>query len=155
MELPVRKIVRLQNFDYSSTNSYFLTICTHEKHCIFGRVSQLNLLGQIAEEDLLQIPDHYQGVRIDHCVVMPNHVHAILSLEGETVKHPTIQQIVSLYKAGVSRKIRKRDPKRIVWQRSFYEHVIRNQNDYDMIWNYIENNPVKWEMDRFYRTDVK
>ncbi len=145
-----RKVVRLQNFDYSSVNHYFITICTDEKKCIFGNVRQLNPFGEIAKKDIQELPSYYDGIWVEHFVVMPNHIHMILVIE-KNLENVTVNQIISLYKAGVSRKIRKRNPDCKVWQRSFYEHVIRNQADHDNIWNYIENNPLKWELDRFYK----
>ncbi len=154
MQFYSRKIVRLPDFDYSSVNFYFLTVCTHEKACLFGSTRNLSSLGEIAKQDMLQLPSFYQGVKVDHFVVMPNHIHAILVLEGEEKKHPAISQIVSAYKAGVSRKAHVQYPNFKIWQRSFYEHVIRNDREYQRIWNYIENNPQKWEEDRFYVSDM-
>ncbi len=150
MEYPTRKVIRLQNYDYSRVNYYFLTLCSYEKACIFGSIEQDSRIGAIARKGLMEIPDHYQGVRVDHFVVMPNHIHMILVLEEDNIQYPNISQIISWYKAGVSREVRKVIPDMKVWQRSFYDHVIRDQQDYENIWNYIENNPLKWKDDRFY-----
>ncbi len=141
-----RKVVRLPNFDYSSPNVYFITICTQDKACIFGTVHTLSPLGQLARTELESVPRHHPEVHLEKYVIMPNHVHAIMRLDADVGIRSPIPQIVSLYKAAVSRKAGKK-----LWQRSFYEHVVRNQAEYDQIWNYIENNPMKWEMDRFYR----
>ena len=142
-----RKSARIPNFDYSSCNYYFVTICTHNRRCIFGSVDQLNLLGKIARDMILKLPDYYTGVNIDHFVVMPNHVHFILVLEKSD---NNLNQIIAQYKSGVSREIHKIDPNVSVWQRSYHDHVIRNQASYDKIWNYIEGNPQKWKEDCFY-----
>ncbi len=150
MEYPTRKGIRLQNFDYSSVSYYFLTVCSYEKRCIFGSLSRDSEIGAIVREELKEIPNRYDGVMLDHYVIMPNHIHMILVLEGETFFHPDVSHIVSCFKAGVTRKIRKKYPNLKVWQRTFYDHIIRGKEDYENIWNYIENNPLKWEEDRFH-----
>ena len=80
---------------------------------------------------------------------MPNHVHAIVAIEGENQRH-RLDTIIGLYKSGVTREIRKEIPNIQIWQRSFHDHVIRNQQQYEKIWTYIDNNPLKWELDCFY-----
>ena len=85
-----RKSARIPNYDYSGNNYYFITICTYHRLCIFGNPNQLNWLGQIVERHILNITSHYEGVRIDKFVVMPNHIHLIIALEnGE--KNPDIR----------------------------------------------------------------
>jgi REP element-mobilizing transposase RayT len=147
-----RKSPRLKDYDYSSENYYFVTICTHDKKCIFGTPEELNALGIIAKTELLQIPSHFDHVKIDQCVVMPNHVHAIVVIgcgncEGTTEK---LDMIVGQYKSGVTRKIRNLVPEMEVWQRSFHDHVIRSRSSYEKIWEYIAFNPQGWEKDCFY-----
>ena len=78
MELPNRKKLRLEGFDYSSENYYFVTVCTYNKVKLFGEPSNLSNFGKIAKEDLLSIADHYNGIKIDKYVIMPNHIHAII-----------------------------------------------------------------------------
>ena len=143
-----RKSPRIPGFDYSSVNYYFLTVCTHNRKCIFGKPEQLNLFGKIAEEKIKEIPIHYQNAKIDKYVVMPNHVHMILiiSVEGSM----KADQIIAQYKSAVTKKIREIEPKKEVWQRSFHDHIIRNQNSYEKIRNYIDGNPLKWKDDCFY-----
>ncbi len=141
-----RKVVRLQNFDYSSPNAYFITICTLNKSCIFGTTNHLSSLGNIAYQELTELPKHHPEVLLEKYVVMPNHIHAIIQLDSAVQQRLTIPQLIGLYKAAVSRRAGK-----AIWQRSFYEHTIRNQAEYDEIWTYIDNNPMKWELDRFYR----
>ena len=80
MELPKRKSPRISNYDYSSANYYFITICTHEKRCIFGEPGQLNWIGECAKEYLLKIGLLYPNVRIDKYVIMPNHIHVIFDV---------------------------------------------------------------------------
>ena len=147
--LPKRKSPRIPEYDYSTPNYYFITICTHEKKCIFGNPGKLNALGKIAEECLLNIPKIYAGVHIDKYVVMPNHVHAIMVVNSDDVKK-SISQIIGQYKMAVTKLIRQCEPEKIIWQRSFHDHIIRNQQRYELIWMYIENNPIKWVEDCFH-----
>ena len=147
MSYPVRKSPRLPNYDYSSTNYYFITICTHEKKCFFGNLNQLNALGKIAQQEIIDIPQHYTGVSVDCYVVMPNHIHAIITLDRCDT---SLDQIIGQYKSGVSRKAKILMPTQPLWQRSFHDHVIRSQASYEKIWNYITHNAQKWEEDRFY-----
>ena len=144
-----RKSTRISNFDYSQSYYYFITICTHETQCIFGSPNNLSQLGQITEKHIQNIPSFYQNVFIDKYVVMPNHVHLILVLNnGE--KNPAVPLIIGQFKRGVTKEIHRFDPDRIVWQRSFHDHIIRNQAGYERIWTYIDNNPLKWEEDCFF-----
>ena len=142
-----RKSARIPNFDYSSRNYYFVTICTKNRRCIFGLPDILNRYGKIAEEEILKISSHYEGVTIDKYVVMPNHVHMIVILENE---NHNLNQVIAQYKSGVTRWIRKFLPDVTVWQRSYHDHVIRNQAAYEKIWLYIEANPMNWNKDCFY-----
>ena len=152
MDIPTRKATRIPGFDYSSENYYFVTICTHEKKCIFGAAGKLNALGRIAERDLRELDIHYHGAHIDKMVVMPNHIHAIIVIgcQNKDMTYPSLNTIVGQYKSGVTRKIREAVPKMKVWQRSYHDHVIRNRADYEKIWNYIDGNPRKWMDDCYY-----
>ena len=144
-----RKSTRIPNYDYSSCNYYFITICTHNRKCIFGTPEQLNDIGKTVNKHILQIEAHYQNVIVEKYVVMPNHIHIILALQ-EMKDSPNINQIVGQFKSGVSREIHKLIPEMEVWQRSFHDHIIRSQKSYEKIWLYIENNPVNWNKDCFF-----
>ena len=144
---PSRKNPRMSSIDYTSPNHYFVTVCTHGKVCIFGNPGQLNHLGQIAADAIANIPNHFPGVRIDKYVVMPNHIHTIIVLDGHDTN---LSVVVGLYKSHVTKQIHAIFPNLKVWQSSFHDHVIRNQRSYEKIWNYIEGNPSKWEDDCFY-----
>ena len=144
-----RKSIRIPNYDYSTCNYYFLTICTHNRRCIFGNPGKLNQFGRIAESHILQLEKHYQGLLVEKYVVMPNHIHMIIQLEDHS-QVPDIRQVMAQYKSGVSREIRKNDQSINVWQRSFHDHIIRNQKSFENIWLYIEGNPQCWEKDCFY-----
>ncbi len=152
MEKPVRKPTRIPNYDYSKDNYYFVTICTQNKKCIFGSIKELSRYGEIAADSVVDIPAHHSGVRIDKYVVMPNHVHMIVIIGSGTGegKNPDLNQIIGLYKSAVTRKIHDTDHDLQVWQRSFHDHVIRNQKDYERIWCYIDTNPMRWDKDCFY-----
>ena len=145
----MRKSPRIPGYDYASSNYYFITICTHENRCIFGLPNGLNQMGMIAEKEITNLSLHYATVFIDKFVVMPNHIHMILIIEDGD-NNPNLNQIVAQYKSGVTRKIREIFPDIKVWQRSYHDHVIRDQKGYEKIWIYIENNPLKWEEDCFY-----
>ena len=147
MLYPVRKSTRLPGFDYTQPNYYFVTICAHEKQCLFGAPDFLNGIGKIAYTEMENLPSHYSGVFVDCFVIMPNHVHAILVLENTTV---SLDKIIGLYKSGVSRRARPITQGKPLWQRSFHDHVIRNQASYEKIWNYVTHNSQKWEDDYFY-----
>ena len=144
-----RKATRIPHYDYSSSNYYFVTICTHNRKCLFGTPDHLNRLGHIVTEQILQISSHYQNVRVDKYVVMPNHVHMILVLQ-EMKQGPSVSQIIGQLKSGVTRDIHRILPELKVWQRSFHDHIIRNQAGYEKIWLYIEGNPINWSKDCFY-----
>ena len=149
MDLPKRKSPRIPNYHYGLPNYYFITICTHEKKCLFGKPNALNQLGKVAKEYMEKIPNIYPDIKLDKYVIMPNHVHAILIISGIT-ENKNLSTIVGQFKKAVTKKIREIHPEMMVWQRSFHDHIIRNQNGYEKIWQYIENNPIKWEEDCFY-----
>ena len=152
MELPKRKTIRLKNFDYSGSYYYFITICTHEKKCIFGNINQLNQYGKITEKCIKKIHEVFPSVYIDEYIVMPNHVHMILFTENALQKGnlPNIPTIVGQFKMAVTKEIRKVNPNCIVWQRSFYDHVIRNEKSYCEIWKYVKYNDQKWAEDCYF-----
>ena len=109
---PKRKSPRIPGYDYATPNYYFITICTHEKNCIFWSGGKLNTFGQIAFDAAMQISAHFPGNRVDSFVVMPNHIHMILVVEpGGTDATVVIGQ----YKSQVSKEIHKIDPKRKIW----------------------------------------
>ena len=99
-------------------------------------------MGKIAREYMESIPNIYTEVKLDKYVIMPNHVHAILIISEMTEKN--LSTIVGQYKKAVTKKIREIHPEMMVWQRSFHDHIIRNQNGYEKIWQYIENNLLKY-----------
>ena len=166
LDLPQRKNIRLKGYDYSNAGYYFITICTHNRQPLFGSIDNgqmiLNEYGQIAMQDLLLIPEGFINVKLDKFVVMPNHLHGIIAITGDEIGQseaersrpfPTavIPKIIGLYKSGIARKIHELDPGIIVWQKSYHDHIIRNEAEYQKIWEYIDTNPLKWEIDKYYR----
>lgn len=149
MNHPERKPTRIPHYDYATPNYYFVTICTHEKQSLFGTVEHLNGYGQIAAELLLKIPEHFPHAVVDKFVVMPNHIHAILVLR-ETVQERghSLPVIMGQYKAAVSKHIRKSLPSRKIWQKSYFDRIIRNEQGYREAWRYIDENPLRWYLNR-------
>ena len=154
MDYPVRKKQRLADYSYTSHNYYFVTICTKNRVHLFGLPGKLSCWGKVAERELLAVESHFSTVKIEKYVVMPNHVHAIISIGCNSklpdANCPTLSSVVGLYKSGVSRIIHEKVPELAVWQKSFFDHVIRNRHDYQGIWTYIDENPAKWEQDDYY-----
>lgn len=144
---PVRKSKILQGYDYSASNYYFVTICTHDKLCIFGNTDIINDFGEIAQKSILEIQAHFPDVIVDKFVVMPNHVHMILYLTG---RKTDLYHVVGSYKSYVTRQIHKIKPDCNVWQKSFHDHIIRDEKSYQKIWLYIDSNPMNWKKDCFY-----
>ena len=159
MELPTRKQNRLTQYDYRTPNAYFITICTNNRRNLFwkdvGAIIDrpenvpLTSLGMVAQQSIRDISSHYPAITVDHSVIMPNHIHLLLQIHtdanGRSMIAPTISTVVRLMKGTVSKQAGF-----AVWQKGFYDHVIRNDNDYRDIWNYIEGNPSKWTEDKLF-----
>lgn len=158
MGLPNRKPTRLANYDYSNQNYYFVTICTYNKLKLFGDVNELNVVGEIAKNELLNIPNHFEGIRVDKYIIMPDHIHAIIIIgcndEPERSRpFPTLSTIVGLYKSGASKRIHEIKPNIKIWQKSFNDRIIRNEQGYREAWQYIDENPLKWEANKNAKMD--
>ena len=155
--LPKRKLIRIEDYDYSTPGVYFITVCTANREKIFWdgvgadiirpENVPLSIAGKIMEQGILQISEHYENVSVYKYCVMPYHIHFILRIEsdidGRIISAPTVSTVVGSMKRWVSKQIG-----RSIWQKSFYDHGIRNQQDYDEIWEYIENNPLKYALNR-------
>ena len=152
-DLSKRKSIRITDYDYSTPGAYFITVCTANREKIFWEVVgadnirpqdvTLSAAGRITEQGILQMAEHYENVVVDKYCIMPDHIHLILRIEsdidGRMVSAPTVSTVIGSMKRWVSRQIG-----RPIWQKSFYDHGIRNQQDYNEIWEYIENNPLKY-----------
>ena len=164
-ELPKRKHPRLDNYDYSSAGAYFVTICTENRRCVLSRIVgrglapaettgiEYTLFGEIAEKQLFLLEDRYPYLAIDQYIIMPNHIHAIMILNGEAAgasPRPTITDIVCAYKSLTTRECKKNGFEGKLLQTSFYEHIIRGREDYEEIARYIYENPTRWYYDELY-----
>ena len=145
--LPKRKRTRLNEYDYSTPGAYFVTICTKDRKPLFGPVGADSISARMIKRTFQETIDRYFGIESPIFVVMPNHIHMIIKLESDQYN---LNQIIAQYKSGVTRKIREFFPDISVWQRSYHDHIIRNQREYEKIWNYIEGNPLKWNEDCFF-----
>ena len=154
-----RKSTRLKDYDYSSASVYFVTVCVKDKKPLLWsnvgasiarlQESRLSEYGKIVDDAIRQIPSHYPDIKIDNYVVMPNHIHLLLSIEGDIngrpMVAPTLSRVIQQMKGYVSKQVGFS-----IWQKLFIDHIIRNERDYIEHYTYIENNPIKWELDELY-----
>ncbi|QNO15563.1 transposase [Alkalicella caledoniensis] len=158
MSTPHRKKIRIKDYDYSLAGGYFVTICTNNKTKIFSNVSngEVNLTpcGKMIDEKLKEMGNKYNGVILDEYVIMPNHIHVILILEGDSVPlHSLIGKFKSVTTVEYFKRVKDLGWKPVdkkLWQRNYYEHVIRNNKDLFVHRNYIEENPTRWDSDEYY-----
>lgn len=164
-----RKPNRINGYDYSADGAYFLTICAKDRKEYFSVIAKLadhavgetiglppcdlaetcnNAVkltdyGRIVDDAIKKIPQIYPSLSVDCYVIMPDHIHLILRIvkdeDGRPMVSPTVSRVVSQLKCYVTKHIGFS-----VWQRSFYDHVIRNKQDYDECVRYIYENPIKW-----------
>ena len=164
---PKRKRNRLPRFDYSTPGAYFITICAHEHKCVFSRVQVsepvgdglarpvviLTNLGHIVEQQIAAIPNRFPTVSVDAYVIMPNHIHLLLSLHqdaGRASPSPTVGNIVGTLKSLCVRAAKPYLNDKPLFQRSYYDHVIRDERDYRETWAYMDGNPGRWAEDELY-----
>jgi putative transposase len=149
---PRRHSLRLPAYDYSQAGAYFITVCTHDRVMLFGDVIdcdvRLNETGMIVQQTWDGLPMHYPDIDLDAFVVMPNHVHGIIILADQPDQQRALPEIVRGFKTFSARRANERAGKRgVLWQRGYYEHVIRNEKALDRIRAYIANNPARWADD--------
>ncbi len=150
---PVRKRTRLKEYDYSNNAYYFITICVNDKSEVFGKVENnsvsLNDYGIIVEKNLLDLSERFKSVEIDYYVIMPNHFHCIVILENESDKRKeSISNIIGAFKSITTIGLHKMGLSDFKWQRSFYDRIIRNEQELFNIRRYIEQNPLRWELEK-------
>ena len=175
--LPKRKNIRLPDYDYSSNDAYFVTICTKDREPLLGeivaRVAEgdgfyggpvgygtptivLSPNGQIVDRYINNINVKYWNITVPIYCIMPNHIHLIVVIGGENAKAskesgspraatPTVPKIINSLKSLATK-----EAGQPLWQRGYYEHIIRGEQDYCDIWKYIETNPPKWAEDQYY-----
>lgn len=147
-----RKEYRLKNYDYSSEGKYFITICTKERENIFWTSTDFNeegtfeltYTGQIVKQAFENIPVHYKNSDIDKMVIMPDHIHIIISMEKGNEK--SISTIINQTKGYITKQIGFS-----CWQKLFYDRIIRDEEEYYNVCQYIDNNPINWrdDIDRY------
>ncbi len=171
-----RKTIRLRDYYYSQAGGYFVTICTKDRKCFLGKIvngkMHLSDVGNIVNVCWQGIPKHFRNVKLDTWIIMPNHVHGTimideivgtdynLSLQLKPQREPgrnrfqrvipkSLSYMIATFKSAVSRQVSKTTTRNdFSWQSRFYEHIIRNENEMFRIREYIQNNPVYWELDR-------
>ena len=152
-ELPSRKRNRLKHYDYSSCGAYFITICTSDRRNYFwngvgatiGRPQDVDLsqYGKLVDEAINNIPSIYPALKLDHYVIMPDHIHLLLIIRadeyGRPMVAPTMSRVVQQLKGYITKRIGCS-----IWQKLFFDHVIRDRQDYEEHVKYICENPAKW-----------
>ncbi len=162
MDLPKRKQLRLPDYDYSSPGAYFVSICTQDRRCILSDISvgadapggpnlRLTKIGEVVEKYISSM-ERIPHVHVDKYVIMPNHIHMILVVEpgdgpprASAPTEATVPHAIGAWKRLVNRELGEQ-----IFQRGYYEHVIRGEDDYRQVREYIDANPAKWAEDRYY-----
>jgi putative transposase len=172
-----RQSIRLKDFDYTVNAAYFVTLCTWEREASFGTVisseMQPSSLGTVVQALWLEIPDHPPQVQLDSFILMPNHMHAILiftrrGLPWQTLapqRTPTfghrvpgsLGSVIGTFKSAVTRQARETaaNPELRVWQKNYFERVIRNDRELNAVREYIAQNPTNWARDRETKSDLE
>ena len=171
-----RRSIRLKHYDYSQPGAYFITLCTQNRECLFGEIVDgqmvLNQYGKIVEQYWTEIPLQYTNTVLDEFIVMPNHLHGIIiitdivgaihesplhelplpqweSFLSQNRRNMIIPKIIGRFKMNSAKQINqlRQTPGVSVWQRNYYEHIIRNEDELNRIQNYIVHNPLNWATD--------
>ena len=153
---PQRKSIRLKNYDYSRNGAYFVTICVQNRVNIFGDIiddqMQLNAAGEMVQSVWDETPAHYAGIEIDAFQIMPNHIHGVLCFSEATL---SLADIAHRFKTLTTKKyidgVKQNNWSPFngkLWQRSYYEHIIRSEKSLSEIREYIVNNPLTWNKDK-------
>jgi len=162
MERQERKPTRLGGYDYSHDGAYFVTICTKDRKCVLSRIEtvgeglcalpsvKLTPIGEIVEASIGYLNSSVEGFTVEKYVIMPNHIHLLVRI-FETGGHrgPPLHKVIGQFKSYTTHRYRK-----VLWQRSFHDHVIRGEEDYLDIWRYVDENPYQWQEDCFYIPDA-
>ena len=161
-----RKNNRLAGYDYNTAGAYFLTLCTAERRCLLSRIVGTGVLdgpkiellpcGKVAEKYILQINDFYENLSVDSYVIMPNHIHILLNVNENgpsgtpvpTPQNSVVSRFVSTFKRFCNKEYGNN-----IWQARFYDHIIRDQADYDAHLRYIAENPFGWQKDELYAVE--
>ncbi len=159
-----RRSIRLSGYDYSNSGAYFLTVCSKYRECLFGEIQgeeiSLTTAGEIVQKTWLELPNRFTSVELDAFIVMPNHIHGIMVFDddkkgvgllnqGAASGAPTVGNFMRAFKSISAVHINKELGREglSLWQRNFYERIIRNEKELNSIRHYIDNNPAKWADD--------
>lgn len=161
---PIRKRNRLREWDYSTPHWYYVTICTQNHHEWFGEVVNgkilLNRYGKIVNIYWREISNHFSDIRLDEYIIMPNHIHGIVIIKDTSEvrnghahsvrrQHQKLPVVIGSFKSSISRMINKMQNEfKFQWLKSYYDHIIRDENSLDKIRLYIRENPTSWETDK-------
>ena len=167
--LPRRRSLRLQGYDYAKAGAYFVTVATENRLCLFGEVDggemRLNETGRLVDEAWQWLETRYPLVALDEYVVMPNHLHGVLAITdedgraGASRRAPTgersgagrkdLGSLIGAFKTVATKRVNlaRGAPGRRLWQRNFYERIVRSEEDMDRIRAYVRDNPLRWELD--------
>ena len=161
MNLPSRKPTRLKGYDYSQNGYYFITICTHNRKRLLCDIVGggaydapkiiLSKCGEIVDKYILST-NNIPNIMVDKYVIMPNHIHLLLFVENAngTSRAPSPTNNIISHSVSTLKRFVNRELGHNIFQRSFHDHIIRGEQDYLEIWNYIDTNPQKWQEDCFY-----
>ena len=165
--LPKRRGLRLPRHDYSHPGGYFITICTKDRsHCLASASvghddlgvprMELTEIGKVVERWITSIPAAYPDIALEQYVIMPNHVHLFLRIVGPEASAPGSPRPTQLLPRVIAalKRFTNQAAGQTLWQASYYDHVIRNEADALRVREYIENNPIRWQEDRYYTSDL-
>ncbi len=149
----------MRGFNYSQEAVYFVTICSHEHKYIFGdilRIGDSNVfspsrIGELVEENFFQLPDRFPEFALIHFSLLPNHLH-FLTMKNKT-DHDTaksVSDLVGVFKSLSDRAVRNEMSMIRIWQKSFHDHIIRDEKDFQTHWLYIEENLNRWNEDEYF-----
>ena len=157
-----RKANRLKGFDYSQNGAYFVTICTQNKQCILGKIVgggvldaplvELSNFGKIIDKQINIMNTVYSNISVEKYVIMPNHIHMLIFVDnpyGTSGTPSPTNAVIPAFVSTFKRFCNKQTDKKL-FQRSFHDHIIRDDADYNKIWNYIDTNSAKWNEDCFF-----
>ena len=146
-----RRSIRLVGYDSSQSGAYFVTICTQNRECILGEIVDQamnhNELGNISRLHWQNLERHHPNIEIDESIVRPNHLHGIIIIHESS---KSISEIIRGFKTFFARQINKLLDRKgcPLWQRDYYEHIIRSEDELNKIRQYILNNPINWNEDK-------
>jgi len=146
--LAIRKKNRIENFTYTSIGMYYITICTKNRGEILGKIKQndikLTKEGMICKEYLQNFEKIFINIEINEYIIMPNHIHMIIEIKEEK-ENVSIMRIIKKYKSSISQKLG-----RSIWQKSYYDRIIRNEKELYAIKQYIRDNIKNWKLDKYF-----